>query len=250
MTSGIHIEMEPRIIEDTRNFQENEKQLDDLHYFSSRLRRSLDATYLNTKTIKAAVNEYKSHTKRIFVHATLYLSFKNPVKEIEDFYKLMSEQGKYNSSMWFEEWQPLILYILSKLMCDLHQVHGHTEMRQFRASMKREILVELPYKTTIPFFIYNYESEIPFDDDGHFQYASIFLDEVPCDQEEVSYQRLEFETVSVLNRHISYENHLKRFGLADKSWNSFFGGYPQPVLAKLLRGTDSYEYDDEIDNEV
>lgn len=244
MTSGIHIEMENKVIADTRNFLENERQLDDLQYFTNRLRRSLEADFLDTKTIRNAVNDYKSHTKRFFIHATMFLSFKHPVKEIEDFYKLLKEPSTYWGDMWYPEWKPLVLYILSKLMCDLHQVHGHTEMRKFRASMRREILVDLPYKTTMPFFIYDYKTEFPYDDNGHFMYASIFFDESPCDQEEVSYQRLEFEAVSVLNRRISYEKHLKRFGLVDKS-SKRLCGYPQPVLAKLLRGDESYESDDD-----
>lgn len=48
--------------------------------------------FFDMKQVKKAVNDYKSHTKRFFIHATLFSSFKHPVKEIDDFYKLLNEQ--------------------------------------------------------------------------------------------------------------------------------------------------------------
>lgn len=232
--------MEGKSLEDTRNFQENENRRDDIRYCIIKHRNSLDEKALDMDSLREAVKHgHERYTRRFFIHATLYLSFIHPVKEIDDFYKLLKNQVQDYGNIWYPEWKPLILYILSKLMCDLHQVRGHNEMKKFRASMRREILVDMRYKTTIPNFIYNYQSDLPTDDDGHFQYASIFFDESPCDKEEVEYQGLEFETVSVLNRLISYKQHLKKFELSDANYYGY--GYPMPLCDEFLKDKEESE---------
>lgn len=221
--------MENQSVVDTRNFLENQIRAENQRRHMADLRRFLEQkTHSINYIIDAVRYGHDKYTKRFFVHATLFISFKNPVKEINDFYQLLRKQ--IDDYGYIPEWKPFVLYVLSKLMCDLHQVQGHNEMRKFRASMRREIMIDMRYKTIYPYFVYNYESTLPTDDDGHFQYANIFFDESPCDEENVQYKGLEFEEISVLNRHISYKRHLEQFGLID----GCFYGYPMPICTEFL----------------
>lgn len=141
--------MENQSVVDTRNFLENEIRAENQRRHMADLRYYLEQKTLSLDNLVDAVKYgHAKYTKKFFVHATLYISFKNPVKEITDFYQLLKKQVEDYGDL--PEWKPLVLYILSNLMCELHQVRGHTEMRKFRASMRREIIVDLRYKLTFP----------------------------------------------------------------------------------------------------
>lgn len=220
-----------QLVIDTRNFQENERRGDNQRRHLANLRHHLEQETLSTDALRDAVIFGQDRfTYRFFVHATLYLSFKQPVREINDLYLLLNNQVQDYGHI--PEWKPLVLYILSKLMCDLHQIHGHNEMREFRSSLRQNIKINLRYKLAFPRFIYHYESTLPTDDDGHFQYASIFFDKLSGNKENEC-QRLEFEDISVLDRRISYIQHLEHFGLVD---HAPLIGYlmPMPICAEFL----------------
>lgn len=231
--------MEKQKIIDTRNFPENEMRKENQRYDMEQRRKSMEEQTHNINAIRQAVKYCTNRfTRRFFVYATLYMSFRQPVTTIDDFYELLKQQVE--DYFGYLEWKPFIFYALSKLMCDVHQIRDHTEMRKFRATLKSEIQLDIPYHMAFSRYVYDYSSPIPMDDDGHFQYTNIFFESIPCVEGESQVPTWEFEAVSVLNRRISYERHLKHFGLID---NRNCIGYPMPICIEFTKEQDKNERD-------